>query len=107
MPAGKSVTIKAPVNIAVIKYCKCFILKSDSILILLFHHFKKGGKSNEKLILALNDSISGTLSINQLSACTTVMVSEKFSGDRFWLNGKEQKIETSKRLSRCLEESKF
>lgn len=66
----------------------------------------KGGKSDEKLILALNDSISGTLSIDQLSACTTVMVSDKFTKDRFWLNGKEQSIETNKRLVRCLEESK-
>ena len=59
------------------------------------------------MILALNDSISGTLSVDQLSACTTVMVSEKFTKDRFWLNGKEQDIEKNKRMVRCLEESEY
>lgn len=62
----KTVTCTAPVNIAVIKYW---------------------GKRDEKLILPLNDSISFTLSQDEMCAKTTVSISPTFSEDKFWLNG--------------------
>ncbi|KAI1309459.1 Diphosphomevalonate decarboxylase [Halotydeus destructor] len=79
----RSITVKAPVNIAVIKYW---------------------GKSDEKLIIPINDSLSGTLSTDDLYAMTTVAVSESFKGDRMWLNGDETDIVANKRLVNCLEQ---
>lgn len=59
----KIVTCIAPVNIAVIKYCKY-------LYFLMIHiSYKKnipGGKRDEELILPINDSISSTLDINQV-----------------------------------------
>lgn len=68
-------------------------------------NFKTGGKTDEEQILALNDSISGTLNIDQLCAHTSVATSESFGKDRMWLNGTEQSIEQNKRLQKCLIES--
>ncbi|CAB0012802.1 unnamed protein product [Nesidiocoris tenuis] len=68
------VTCIAPVNIAVIKYW---------------------GKRNEELILPLNDSISATLSTEQMHAKTTVMVSSNFTKDKLWLNGKKRAAEAA------------
>jgi len=74
------VTCTAPVNIAVIKYW---------------------GKRDETLILPINDSISVTLSSDQMHAKTTVTASPDFSEDKIWLNKKLQA--SSSRLSSCLE----
>lgn len=60
-------TCRAPVNIAVIKYW---------------------GKSDERLIIPINDSLSLTLSTDDLCATTTVTASPDFEDDQLWLNGK-------------------
>ncbi|KAG0717019.1 Diphosphomevalonate decarboxylase [Chionoecetes opilio] len=78
----KTVTCTAPVNIAVIKYW---------------------GKRDEKLILPLNDSISFTLSQDEMCAKTTVSISPKFSEDQFWLNDKKESLENP-RIQNCLKE---
>jgi len=65
----------------------------------------KGGKVDEQLIIPLNDSISVTLSIDDMCATTTVAVSDQFTQDRMWLNGDEQKISENKRLVNCLKQS--
>ncbi|KAF2070372.1 hypothetical protein CYY_008301 [Polysphondylium violaceum] len=66
-----SVTCSAPVNIAVIKYW---------------------GKRDEKLILPLNSSLSGTLHQDDLKTTTTIVASESFTEDALWLNGKKEDI---------------
>uniref|UniRef100_A0A915DKS5 Diphosphomevalonate decarboxylase n=1 Tax=Ditylenchus dipsaci TaxID=166011 RepID=A0A915DKS5_9BILA len=63
--SGFEVKIEAPINIALIKYW---------------------GKRNEDLILPLNDSIS--LSINQLTATTTISFGRHILQDSVMLNGK-------------------
>ncbi|KAH8342232.1 hypothetical protein KR059_008838 [Drosophila kikkawai] len=78
-----SVTCVAPVNIALIKYW---------------------GKRHEDLILPVNDSLSMTLSTNELCAKTTITASKSFEHNRMWLNGEEVSIEESSRLTRCLKE---
>ncbi|XP_076370713.1 mevalonate diphosphate decarboxylase isoform X3 [Tachypleus tridentatus] len=78
----KMITAKAPVNIAVVKYW---------------------GKRNEELILPLHDSVSVTLSKNELCAETTVAISKSFSQDKMWLNGKEQSMDNP-RIQNCLRE---
>lgn len=65
----KLLTAKAPVNIAVIKYW---------------------GKSDEKLKIPINDSLSGTLSINDMCATTSIAISSTFQHDELWLNGTKQ-----------------
>ncbi len=65
----------------------------------------KGGKIDEQLIIPLNDSISGTLSIDDLCATTTVAVSDEFTEDKMWLNETEQLIHDNKRLINCLKQS--
>lgn len=47
-----------------------------------------GGKREENLVLPLNDSISLTLSQEEMCATTTVMTSPHFTSDRIWLNHK-------------------
>jgi len=74
------VTYTAPVNIAVIKYW---------------------GKRDESLILPINDSVSVTLSSDQMHAKTSVTANANFSSDRIWLNGKEEPA-SSGRLANCL-----
>lgn len=76
------VTFTAPVNIALIKYW---------------------GKRNEELILPLAGSLSITLDQNQMCAKTTVAFSKKFPKDQFWLNNKEQSMD-SPRLLACIKE---
>lgn len=71
----KILTAKAPVNIALIKYW---------------------GKSDEDLKIPINDSLSGTLSIDHMCATTSVALSSKFKEDEFWLNGQKQDLSTSK-----------
>lgn len=67
----KLVTAKAPVNIAVIKYW---------------------GKANELLKLPINDSLSGTLGIDEMCATTSVAISDQFQDDELWLNGQKQSL---------------
>lgn len=65
------VTAQAPVNIAVIKYW---------------------GKRDEKLKIPINDSLSGTLSTNELRTVTSVYISETYENDRLVLNTSEQEL---------------
>ncbi|ROT84009.1 diphosphomevalonate decarboxylase [Penaeus vannamei] len=78
----RTVTCAAPVNIAVIKYW---------------------GKRDERLILPVNDSISFTLSLDEMYSKTTVSISPTFTEDKFWLNGKEESLENP-RIQNCLKE---
>lgn len=78
----KIVTCIAPVNIAVIKYW---------------------GKRDEDLILPINDSISGTLSLENMFAKTTIMANPNFKENKFWLNGIEETFNNT-RLKNCLKE---
>lgn len=79
----KIVTAKTSVNIAVIKYW---------------------GKADEKLIIPINDSISGTLDSEDLCTTTTVATDASFSKDEMWLNGQPVDIQSNGRLVRCLSE---
>lgn len=74
----KLYTAKAPVNIALIKYW---------------------GKKDERLKIPLNDSLSGTLDIDDMCATTSVAISDAFHEDAFWLNGEKQVLETSSQVS--------
>jgi len=65
------VKAKAPVNIALVKYW---------------------GKVDEALKIPLNDSLSGTLSIEDMCTTTSVFVSKNFSEDRLTLNGQDQSL---------------
>lgn len=65
--------------------------------------FFQGGKRDEKLILPVNDSVSGTLSTDQLCAKTTIAADPSFAEDKMWLNGQEVSISESDRLKRCIE----
>ncbi|KAJ7974894.1 Diphosphomevalonate decarboxylase [Quillaja saponaria] len=76
------VSAQTPTNIAVIKYW---------------------GKSDETLILPVNDSISVTLDPGHLCTTTTVAVSPSFEQDRMWLNGKEISL-SGGRYQNCLRE---
>lgn len=62
-----------------------------------------GGKRDEKLILPVNDSISGTLSTDQLCAKTTITADPSFTEDKMWLNGTEVSIWDNERLKNCIE----
>lgn len=66
-----------------------------------------GGKRNEKLILPVNDSISGTLSADELCAKTTISAQPSFSEDKMWLNGAEVSIWENERLKHCIEHCKY
>lgn len=79
------ITCIAPVNIAVIKYW---------------------GKRNEELILPLNDSISATLSMDEMRAKTTIMASPHFTEDKIWLNGRLESFSSNIRLINCIQEIK-
>ncbi|KAF9424606.1 hypothetical protein HW555_000417 [Spodoptera exigua] len=78
------VTVKAPVNIAVIKYW---------------------GKRDEDLILPLNDSVSATLDTSIMCAKTSVCARPEFKENEIWLNGKKESFH-SPRLQNCLKEIK-
>lgn len=67
----KIYTARAPVNIAVIKYW---------------------GKLDETLKIPINDSISGTLNLDEMCSTTTIAISDVFLSDELWLNGKEQNL---------------
>ncbi|CAG9801336.1 unnamed protein product [Chironomus riparius] len=76
-----SVTVIAPVNIAVIKYW---------------------GKRNESLILPINDSLSVTLSTADLCSKTTISADPSYESNQIILNGKEENFE-NERILRCFE----
>lgn len=78
------VTVIAPVNIAVIKYW---------------------GKRDEKLILPLNDSVSGTLDTSVMCAKTSVCARPDISENEIWLNGVQTTF-SNQRLNNCLNEIK-
>lgn len=82
MYIAKTVTCRAPINIAVIKYW---------------------GKRDEKLILPTNDSLSATLHVDHLCTTTTIAGSKHFKEDRLWLNGKEESLDNP-RVKTCLQE---
>lgn len=73
-----SVTCTAPVNIAVVKYW---------------------GKRDEKLILPINSSLSGTIHQDTMRSKTTITASKDFPSDTMTLNGKEEPITKSARLN--------
>lgn len=79
----KIITAKTSVNIAVIKYW---------------------GKEDEKLIIPINDSISGTLDSDDMCTITTVATDSSFTKDQMWLNGEEVDILSNSRLTKCLTE---
>ncbi|CAF4929555.1 unnamed protein product [Pieris macdunnoughi] len=74
------ISVIAPINMAVIKYW---------------------GKRDEKLIIPLNDSVSGTLDPKVMCAKTSVCARSAFEEDELWLNGIKESI-TSERLQNCL-----
>ncbi|KNC24719.1 hypothetical protein FF38_05419 [Lucilia cuprina] len=74
-------TCIAPVNIALIKYW---------------------GKRDEELILPINDSLSMTLSTDEMCAKTTAAACSSFKEHRMWLNGEEVPFEENPRIMRCL-----
>ena len=79
----EAVTVSAPVNIAVIKYW---------------------GKRDEKLILPINSSLSGTLNQRDLRSTTSIRADRRLRGkDRLSLNGSVvPDIGSSARLQNCL-----
>ncbi|XP_041982390.1 diphosphomevalonate decarboxylase [Aricia agestis] len=74
------ITVKAPVNIAVIKYW---------------------GKRDENLILPLNDSVSGTLDTDVMCAMTSVCARPDITENEIWLNGSRTTFDNP-RLKKCL-----
>lgn len=78
-----SYTATAPVNIATLKYW---------------------GKRDVKLNLPTNNSISVTLSQDDLRAMTTAAASSLFSKDRLWLNGVCEFIVQGTRMGTCVSE---
>ncbi|PVU92650.1 hypothetical protein BB561_003701 [Smittium simulii] len=78
-------SVTSPVNIAVIKYW---------------------GKRDSDLILPTNSSLSCTLSQDDLHTKTTIRASRLFEADRLWLNGVEEQVATSKRLSNCIAQAR-
>jgi hypothetical protein len=73
-------TMQCASNIAVIKYW---------------------GKRDEKLLLPINSSLSVTLSPIHMGTTTTAAASPEWEGDRLWLNGKEEDV-NSERVQNCL-----
>ncbi|CAN6674973.1 diphosphomevalonate decarboxylase [Trichomonascus vanleenenianus] len=80
-----SSTVTAPVNIATMKYW---------------------GKRDVDLNLPTNSSISVTLSQDDLRTVTTASASAIFEEDKLWLNGKEENISASKRMTTLFRELK-
>ncbi|XP_067635378.1 diphosphomevalonate decarboxylase [Eurosta solidaginis] len=76
-------TCIAPVNIALIKYW---------------------GKRDEELILPINDSLSMTLSTDEMCAKTTTAAAASFNRHIMWLNGEEVSLEENARAMCCLNE---
>ena len=81
-PKVHYVTVRTGPNIAVVKYW--------------------GKRDAGPLNLACNASISLTMDNTDICAQTTVATSASFQEDRLWLNGKEEKVADSKRISGVL-----
>lgn len=77
------VTVTAPINIAFIKYWGK----------------REGG---EELILPTNDSFSITLSTEPFRSKTSVLLTDKIEKDVLWLNGTEEDVAKSRRLTNVL-----
>jgi diphosphomevalonate decarboxylase len=77
----KSVTVRAPINIAVIKYW---------------------GKSDEQLIIPCNDSISMTLDSPELNTQTTITADPQLEEDEFCLEGHPE-VSINKRIRKSIE----
>lgn len=69
---------------------------------ILFFGDRTGGKRDEKLMIPLNDSLSGTLSMDQLCARTTIALSADFATDQMWLNGAEESLTPNTRMAKCI-----
>ncbi|KRX14991.1 Diphosphomevalonate decarboxylase [Trichinella nelsoni] len=82
LPHGHSVHVRAPVNLALVKYW---------------------GKKDEREMLPLNDSLS--MNINELFVDTRVTISDG-SNDRVVLNGKEIVGVQFSRFKRCFDEAR-
>lgn len=82
-PYHKIYTAKAPVNIALIKYW---------------------GKSDAQLKIPINDSLSGTLDVDDMCATTSVALSNTFHDDQLWLNGKRLPLDHSSPAKPLLDE---
>ncbi|OLY84498.1 Diphosphomevalonate decarboxylase [Smittium mucronatum] len=80
---GYESTVTSPVNIAVVKYW---------------------GKRNSELILPTNSSLSCTLSQDHLNTKTSIRASPSYTSDRLWLNGFEEDLYASARLTNCIRE---
>lgn len=78
------VTVTAPINIAFIKYWGK----------------REGG---EELILPTNDSFSITLSTDPFRSKTSVLLTDKIEKDILYLNGKEEDVSKSRRLTNVLQ----
>ncbi|CAM9286862.1 unnamed protein product [Chrysoparadoxa australica] len=76
--ASLCVTCSAPTNIAVVKYW---------------------GKASVELNTPLNSNSSLTLDQKDLRAITTAAASKAFTKDELWLNGEEEDVAASKRLT--------
>lgn len=61
------VTCIAPVNIAVIKYCKYIYLTIFFLFLVILIFLFLGGKRDDDLILPVNDSISLSLDTKQVN----------------------------------------
>ena len=77
----KTVTVRAPINIAVIKYW---------------------GKSDEQLILPCNDSISMTIDSPDLNTETIITADPQFEEDEFFLEGHPE-VTINKRIRKSIE----
>lgn len=67
--------------------------------------FRYWGKRDTKLILPTNSSLSVTLDQDHLRSTTTSRADESFeSGDKLWLNGKDDPIKEGGRLWVCIKE---
>lgn len=77
----KTVTVRAPINIAVIKYW---------------------GKADEQLIIPCNDSISMTLDSPELNTETTITADPQLEEDEFYLDGHPE-VTINKRIKKSIE----
>lgn len=90
--------------------CKCeFLHKNPNNFGFFFVQFLRilGGKRNEELILPVNDSVSGTLSTDELCATTTIIADPSYTEDKMWLNDEEVTIWDNARLKNCIEHCKY
>lgn len=95
--------------------CLCvlsgFIFGSTFFLIALefplhLQVIKYWGKRDTGLILPTNDSLSVTLSQDILHSKTTISAAKEYTGDRLWLNGREEDITKNKRMHNCFRETR-